>query len=172
MVTQMNHRTLNQNDLNKYESRLKTYKNLKGPLMPSLHDAQNTFGCIPIEVQKVISNNLDISIATINGVVTFYGNFSLTPKGKHNICICMGTACYVKGSKNILDTIEKELGIKEGETSSDGEFSITATRCIGACGLAPVFSVGEDIHGSVDVSESKRIIRTLKSRVRKDGSRL
>lgn len=133
-----------------------------GPLMPSLHDAQEIFGCIPLSIQKIISKELNESVAKINGVVTFYGNFSVTPKGEHQVNVCMGTACYVRGSKNIMETIENELGIKDTETTKDGKVTLSATRCIGACGLAPVFSVDGQIHGNADVNKTRKIIKDLK----------
>ena len=128
-------------------TKIKAHKQKPGPIMPSLHDAQEIFGCIPIEVQKIIGEELGVSVSKLNGIVTFYSRFSLLPKGKYIIGICLGTACYVKGSQQILDAAERELGIKAGETTKDGLFTLEATRCIGACGLAPVFVVGEDVYG-------------------------
>jgi NADH:ubiquinone oxidoreductase subunit E len=138
-------------------------KKLPGPLMPTLHDAQAIFGYIPLSIQKLISEELGESVAKINGVVTFYGNFSVTPKGEHTVSVCLGTACYVRGSKNIMETLENELGIKEKETTKDGKISLTATRCIGACGLAPVFSVDGAIHGNASVSKVRDIVKELKA---------
>ena len=112
-------------------------------------------------MQKVISNALDESISKINGIVTFYSRFSLEPKGKHIIGVCLGTACYVKGSKQILDTAEAELKIKAGETTKDGNFTLEATRCIGACGLAPVYTIGEEVHGIADGKHLMNEIREL-----------
>lgn len=132
-----------------------------GPLMPTLHDAQEIFGYIPLEIQKIISKELSISVAKINGVVTFYGNFSVEPKGKHEIHVCLGTACYVRGSKNIMETLENHFHIKDGETTKDGEITLCATRCIGACGLAPVFSVDGHIYGTANVAKTNEVIKTL-----------
>ena len=137
-------------------------KALPGPLMPTLHDAQNIFGHIPLRIQKIISKELNESIAKINGVVTFYGNFSITPKGRKTIGVCLGTACYVRGSQTILDTIEDELKIKEGQTTKDGEYTLQSTRCIGACGLAPVFSVGDQIVGNATISKTKETLKEMK----------
>ncbi len=134
-------------------------KNTKGPLMPTLHEAQKIFGCVPVEVQKVISKELGVSVAKINGVVTFYSQFSLEPKGKHIIGVCLGTACYVRGSQSIIDKVSQMIGIKPGETSKDGMFTLEATRCIGACGLAPVFTVGEDVYGNVSVSDTEKAVK-------------
>lgn len=122
-------------------------KKKPGPLMPTLHDAQRIFGCIPIEIQKVISKELNESVARINGVVTFYSHFSTEPKGKHVIAVCLGTACYVRGSQLVIDEFSKLLGIKPGQTTDDGEYTLEATRCIGACGLAPVFTVDGKVYG-------------------------
>ena len=138
------------------------HKDKNGPLMPTLHAAQRIFGCIPIEVQKIISKELDISVARINGVVTFYGHFSIEPKGKNIISVCLGTACYVKGSSAILDTLSHELKISVGETSDDGLFTLEGTRCIGACGLAPVFMVNGVVHGNATVQVVKEIIAKMK----------
>ncbi|HEY8390687.1 MAG TPA: NAD(P)H-dependent oxidoreductase subunit E [Clostridia bacterium] len=134
------------------------HKQKPGPLMPSLHDAQKIFGCIPIEVQKIISEELNESVAKINGVVTFYSNFSTEPKGKHVISVCLGTACYVKGANEILQAIEEVLKIKPGETSEDGMFTLETTRCIGACGLAPVFKIDEKVYGAANKDIAKKAI--------------
>lgn len=135
-------------------------KKSPGPLMPTLQEAQKIFGCIPIEVQKIIASELKLSVAKINGVVTFYSQFSLEPKGKNSISVCLGTACYVKGSQGILDAFEDELKIKNGETTKDGLYTLEATRCIGACGLAPVFSVNERIYGRANVQKAKSILKS------------
>jgi NADH:ubiquinone oxidoreductase subunit E len=147
-----------------FHLQLEKNKSLPGPLMPTLHDAQHIFGHIPISIQKIIAEELNISIAKINGVVTFYSNFSVTPKGKKILGVCLGTACYVRGSKNIMDTLEDELKIKAGETTKDGEVTLCATRCIGACGLAPVFSIDEHIYGNVNVQKTKQILKELREK--------
>ncbi len=133
-----------------------------GPLMPTLHAAQKIFGCIPLTIQKIISNELDVSIARINGVVTFYGHFSIVPKGENVISVCLGTACYVKGSQGILDAFSHELNVGVGETSKDGMFTIEATRCIGACGLAPVFTVNEEVYANGSVQLVKKVVQKYK----------
>lgn len=138
----------------------------KGPLMPTLHDAQEIFGAIPLEVQKIISQKLGISVAHINGVVTFYSRFSLTPKGKHVVGVCLGTACYVKNSQALLDTVIGELKLKPGQTSSDGQFTLEATRCIGACGLAPVYTIDSDVHG---LANSDKLIQELRRVIKESG---
>ena len=118
-------------------------------LKPVLHEAQEIFGCIPLEVQKFISKEMNVSVAEIYGVVTFYSRFSIEPVGDYLVGVCMGTACYVKGAQAILDRFSRELGIKSEETREDGMFTLTATRCIGACGLAPVITVNEDVYGKI-----------------------
>ena len=140
-------------------------KNLKepGPLMPTLHAAQKIFGCIPLPVQKIISNELDISIARINGVVTFYGHFSIEPKGDTVISVCLGTACYVKGAQGLLDAFSHDLNIGVGDTSKDGKYTLEATRCIGACGLAPVFTVNEEVYANGSVQLVKKVLKKLSS---------
>jgi NADH:ubiquinone oxidoreductase subunit E len=142
---------------------MEKHKQKSGPLMPTLHSAQRIFGCIPIEIQKIISKELDISVARINGVVTFYGHFSVVPKGKNIISVCLGTACYVKGSGGILDTVSHELKISVGETTDDGLFTLEGTRCIGACGLAPVFMINGEVYGNASVQMVKDIIAKYKT---------
>jgi len=134
-------------------------KKKPGPLMPTLHEAQRIFGCVPLPVQKIVSEGLKMSVAEINGVVTFYSNFTLEPMGKNIVSVCMGTACYVKGAQEILDEISKIIGVKPGETGEDGMFTLNATRCIGACGLAPLFTVGEDVYGSTTLALTKEQIK-------------
>ena len=149
--------------LNMLYAEMEKNKLQPGPLMPTLHAAQNIFGCIPLPIQKIISSELDVSIARINGVVTFYGHFSIEPKGKNVISICLGTACYVKGSQGILDAFSHDLHIGVGETSKDGLFTLEATRCIGACGLAPIFTVNDEIYANGSVQLVKKVIQKYKN---------
>lgn len=144
--------------LEKLAKVMETHLEQPGPLMPTLHDAQKIFGCVPVEIQKVISKKLDVSVAKINGVVTFYSQFSLEPKGKHIVGVCMGTACYVRGSQSILNAISSAIDLEVDKTSKDGKFTLEATRCIGACGLAPVFTVGEDVYGNVSSTQATSAI--------------
>jgi NADP-reducing hydrogenase subunit HndA len=137
-------------------------KNDKGALMPILQKAQEIYGYLPIEVQAIISDNTGIPLEKIYGVVTFYAQFSLYPKGEYTISVCLGTACYVKGSQALLDKIEDELGIKNGDVTKDGKFSISACRCVGACGLAPVIMVGDDVYGRLTPDEIPGIIAKYK----------
>lgn len=130
----------------------------RGALMPILQSAQRIYGYVPYEVQKMVAEELDISISEVYGVVTFYSQFSLYPKGEYQINVCLGTACYVKGAGLILERFEKELGIKAGQCTADGKFSIDATRCVGACGLAPVISVNEDVYGKMTEERVMEVI--------------
>ena len=125
------------------------YKGTEGALIPVLHEAQSIYGYLPYEVQKKISEGLDIPMAEIYGVVTFYTQFSIYPKGKFNVAVCLGTACYVKGSGDIIEKFKERLGIEVGQCTDDGKFSLEATRCIGACGLAPVLTVNDDVYGKI-----------------------
>ena len=126
------------------------HKGQDGALIPVLHEAQALYGYLPIEVQKMISDGLDVPMSEIYGVVTFYTQFTTNPKGKYNVAVCLGTACYVKGSGIIIEKIKEKLGIDVGECTPDGKFSIEATRCIGACGLAPVLTVNDDVYGRLE----------------------
>ncbi len=153
-------------DENKEEllKEIKSHLRLPGPLMPILHEAQRIFGCIPVEVQKLVSENTDISVAEINGVVTFYSSFTLHPKGEHIVGICLGTPCYVRGSQTILDAVKTDLGIDVGENTEDGFFSLEAIRCIGTCGMAPVMSIDEEVYGEIDVTKAKRLIKEARKK--------
>ncbi|WP_242848702.1 NADH-quinone oxidoreductase subunit NuoE [Neofamilia massiliensis] len=131
-------------------------------LIEILHLVQNTYGYIPEDMITLISKTLDIPPSRIYGVITFYSRFSLVPTGKYSISVCMGTACYVKGAGDILDEVKKELGINSGETTEDGLFSIVETRCIGACGLAPVVTVNGEVHGRLKKGDMTKIIDELR----------
>ena len=141
-----------------FDRKVEQYKNINGALMPILNEAQKIFGCIPLEVQIKISEGINVPLAEVYGVITFYSHFSLEPKGKYVIGLCMGTACYVKNAQRILEELEKETDSKSGKTSIDGKFTIEATRCIGACGLAPVLTVNKDVYGRVTVDQIAAII--------------
>ncbi len=141
---------------------IEAHKNEKGATIPVLHEAQEIYGYLPIEVQKMISEGLDVPLAEIYGIVTFYAQFSLNPKGVYPIGVCLGTACYVKGSGDILEKIKELLGIDVGECTADGKFSLDATRCIGACGLAPVLTIGDDVHGRLTVDQIEGILNQYK----------
>ena len=142
----------------KLQAVIEKYKGTDGALIPVLHEAQNIFGYLPIEVQKKISDGLDVPMTEIYGVVTFYTQFSIYPKGKYHIGVCLGTACYVKGSGDIIDRIKQRLGVEVGQCTDDGKFSLEATRCIGACGLAPVLTVNDDVYGRLTVDDVDDIL--------------
>ena len=129
-----------------------------GSVMQILQKAQEIYGYLPIEVQTMIAEKMDVPLEEIYGVSTFYSLFALTPKGKYNVSVCMGTACYVKGAADVLGKICEVLGIQPEECTQDGKFSITECRCIGACGLAPVMTVNDDVYGRVSVSEVEDIL--------------
>ena len=134
----------------------------KGELIRVLHKAQGIFGYLPQEVQKFVAKKMEVSTAKVFGVVSFYSFFTMEPKGEHNINICLGTACYVRGAEKILEAFSKELGIKIGETTPDGKFSLTGLRCIGACGLAPVITIGEKTYGRLTPDMVKGILAEYK----------
>ena len=125
------------------------YKGMKGALMPIMQEAQEIYGYLPYQVQKIISDETGIPIEKIYGVATFYAQFSMSPKGKYVVAMCLGTACYVKGAGAVLEEIEKVLGIEDGGCTPDGKFSLEVCRCVGACGLAPVMIVDGDVYGKM-----------------------
>ena len=137
-------------------------RDVPGALMPILQKAQEIYGYLPVEVQKMIANKLGISAEEVYGVSTFYSQFSLNPKGEIAIAVCLGTACYVKGSGDILDRICEVLNMKSGETSADGRYSIEATRCIGACGLAPVLTINNEVYGRLTKADVDGILAKYK----------
>ncbi len=137
---------------------IEAHKDDRGALMPVLQKAQDIYGYLPIEVQTMIAEGMDIPLEKVYGVVTFYAQFSLNPKGKYRISVCLGTACYVKGSGDLFNKFSEVLGIKGGEITPDGKFSLDACRCIGACGLAPVLTVNEDVYGNLTVDDVEGIL--------------
>lgn len=138
---------------------IEQYKGQDGATIPVLHKAQEIYGYLPIEVQEMIADGLNVPLAEVYGIVTFYAQFSLNPKGKYQIGVCLGTACYVKGSGDILEKCKSILGIDVGECTPDGLFSIDATRCIGACGLAPVMTINDDVYGRITADDVEDIIK-------------
>ncbi|MFO8000160.1 MAG: NAD(P)H-dependent oxidoreductase subunit E [Marinilabilia sp.] len=136
----------------------KKFDNEPGELINVLHGAQELFGYLPAEVQEIVADEMNVSVAHVYGVVTFYSFFSMLPKGKHPISICMGTACYVRGGEKILDEFKRLLDVKVGETTPDGKFSLSCLRCVGACGLAPVVTIGERVYGRVSPDEIRGIL--------------
>lgn len=137
---------------------IEAHKGEAGALMPVLHEAQHIYGYLPAEVQTAIAEGLGVPLAEVYGVATFYSQFSLSPKGKHRISVCLGTACYVKGSDKILEAIEKELRISCGECTPDKKFSIDSCRCVGACGLAPVMIIDGEVYGKLSAKDVAGIL--------------
>jgi len=135
------------------------FDNDPNELIAILHKAQEHFGFLPKDVQNAVAEVTGIPASKIYGVVTFYTYFTMEPRGKHPVSICMGTACYVKGAEKVLKEFEKKLNIKNGQTTSDGKFSMNTLRCIGACGLAPVVMIGDKVYGNVKPEEVKNIIK-------------
>ena len=129
-----------------------------GAVMPVLQEAQEIYGYLPIEVQTMVAEGLGVPLEEVYGVSTFYSQFALSPKGKYNISVCLGTACYVKGSGDILNKLSELLGIEAEECTADGKFSLTACRCIGACGLAPVLTVNDEVYGRLTVADVPGIL--------------
>ncbi|MHB9093378.1 MAG: NADH-quinone oxidoreductase subunit NuoE family protein [Eubacteriales bacterium] len=140
------------------------FKEQPGALIPVLHKAQQIYGYLPEEVQYHISQGMRVPLADVYGVVTFYALFTMKPRGAYNIAVCLGTACYVKGAGELVTKIGNELGVKIGEISEDRKFSIESTRCIGACGLAPVLTVNEEVHGRLNGDQLGELLRKYKSR--------
>ena len=134
------------------------YKEQEGALMPILHRAQEIYGYLPLDVQNYIAEELGIPLTDIYGVATFYSQFTLKPKGKYTIGICMGTACYVKGAQKVLDKLQEVLNIGVGDTTDDGKFTLDATRCLGACGLAPVMMINDQVYGRLSPDDIECII--------------
>ncbi|MDR2888179.1 MAG: NAD(P)H-dependent oxidoreductase subunit E [Bacteroidales bacterium] len=135
------------------------FNNNPQELINVLHGCQTHFGYLPAEIQELIASNLNIPVAKVFGVVKFYSFFTMTPKGRHPISICMGTACYVRGAEKIIDEFKKELGIQVGGATPDNKFSLSSLRCVGACGLAPVVLVGEKTYGRVAPDDVKKILK-------------
>lgn len=143
---------------------LEQYTTAKDNLVPILNDVQVKYGYIPQIAQSEISEYLNIPMAEIYGVITFYSRFTLKPKGKYAISVCLGTACFVKGSEKLKNRLKERLGIKEGETTKDGKFSIDSTRCLGACGIAPVFTVNGEVYGRATVKKLDEVLDELMSK--------
>ena len=136
------------------------YNNDAGELINILHETQNALGYLPKEIQSVVAKCLNIPSSRVNGVVTFYAFFTEKPKGKHPVSVCLGTACYVRGAEKVLDEVKKVLDIEVGETTPDGVFSLDCLRCVGACGLAPVLTIGGKVYGNVDPKNVRKILES------------
>lgn len=149
---------LKEKDIQKIREICNSFNNAPGELINVLHKTQEYFGYLPAEVQEVIAEGLNVPVAKVYGVVTFYSFFTMKPKGQFPISLCTGTACYVRGAEKVLDELKKVLNINVGETTPDGKFSLSCLRCVGACGLAPVLMIGEKTFGRVSPEEVKKII--------------
>jgi len=142
----------------KLDSIIEKHKGKAGGLIPVLEEAQVCLEYLPLSVQKKIAAGLNLPLSRVYGVVTFYSFFTMTPRGKHTVRVCLGTACYVRGGKALTETLEKQFGIKEGETTADRMFTLESVRCLGACGLGPVIVIDEDVHGRVKPGKVKEIL--------------
>lgn len=145
--------------MEKLEQIILEHKDQQGSLIPILHETQELFGYIPEEAQKKISEVLNVPMAEIFGVATFYSRFTLSPRGQNTISVCLGTACYVKNSKGVLERLSEELKIAAGDTTADGKFTLEPTRCLGCCGLAPVMTINEDVYGKLVPDDIPEILK-------------
>jgi len=150
---------LRKEDVDKINEICDSFGNEPSELINVLHKTQEHFGYLPAEIQEAIASKLNIPTAQVYGVVTFYSFFTMTPKGRHPISICMGTACYVRGAEKVLDEFKKELSLQVGQTTPDGKFSLSSLRCVGACGLAPVVLIGEKTYGRVAPDDVQDILK-------------
>ena len=150
---------LKQSQVDKIKDICNSFGNKPGELINVLHKTQGEFGYLPAEIQEVVADYLNMSVAKVYGVVTFYSFFTMLPKGKHPISICTGTACYVRGAEKVLEEFKKSLSIQVGETTPDGKFSLSCLRCVGACGLAPVAMIGAKVYGRVAPENVKDILK-------------
>lgn len=141
---------------------IEEYKDMEGALIMVLHKAQEIFGYLPEDVQKYVAKGLNLPMSEVYGVTTFYSYFSLKPRGKYRIAVCLGTACYVRGAADLVAEIEKELNIKVNDTTPDGLFTLEVSRCIGACGLAPVMTINEDVYGRLTPDKVAGILAKYK----------
>ncbi len=141
---------------------IEEYRGVKGAMMPVLQKAQEIYGYLPVEVQKIIAEKMEVPLEEVYGVASFYSQFALNPKGEIAIAVCLGTACYVKGSQDLVDRITEILGLPAGSTSPDGKYSLEATRCIGACGLAPVLTINNEVYGRLVKSDIDGILAKYK----------
>jgi len=154
----MNTTALHEPQIQTMKDICQSFGNRSGELINILHKTQEAFGYLPVEVQQVIAKELNIPVAKVYGVVTFYSFFTMKPKGLHPISVCMGTACYVRGAEKIVDALKEELDIDVGGVTNDGKFSLNCLRCVGACGLAPVMMIGDKVYGRIEPKEVKGIL--------------
>ena len=159
----MKHMAENRDKYLQLDEVIQQNKGKQGAVMITLQAAQNIFGCVPLDVQEIIADGLGVTLSEVYGVATFYSQFSLEPKGQYVCGVCLGTACYVKGSQKVLDKLVEELQIDVGRTTADGKFTIQATRCLGACGLAPVMMINDEVYGRLTPDEIPGILATYKA---------
>ncbi len=160
MAVALNQREQNFADkLKQIEKMLEKYKGQKGVLLQALQEAQSIMGYLPVEVQKMVSKTLNITLSEVYSTITFYSFFSLKPRGKYQIRVCLGTACYVKGADKILDRLKTELGVDVGETTNDAKFTLEGCRCIGACGLAPAIVINDQVYGRLTPDKIPGILK-------------
>jgi NADH-quinone oxidoreductase E subunit len=148
----------NKDKYEKLQEAIIRHKGERGAVMPVLQEAMTIFGYVPQDVQEIIADGLGVTLSEVYGVATFYSQFSLEPKGEYVIGVCLGTACYVKGSQKIIDRLQQELKVDVGRTTKDGKFTLNATRCLGACGLAPVMMINEEVYGRLTPDEVPAIL--------------
>ena len=153
-----------QEKLNRLDAAIQANKGQKGAVMVTLQEAQDIFGYVPKDIQIRIAEGLGVTLSEVYGVATFYSQFSLTPKGEHQISVCLGTACYVKGADKVLAELEKQLGIKSGECTEDGLFSLDSCRCVGACGLAPVMMVDDEVYGKMTPDKVDAVLESYRKK--------
>ncbi|MGI6684543.1 MAG: NAD(P)H-dependent oxidoreductase subunit E [Bacillota bacterium] len=149
-------------DTEQLDALLKPYQGQSSALIEVLHQVQDLIGYLPRGVQLKIADTLGVSLSEVYSVVSFYSRFTTKPQGKHKVCMCKGTACYVKGSPEILDRFEKELGIESGDTTNDGKYSLEVVRCLGACGLGPVMTVDGNVHGLLKPDKAISVLKKYK----------
>lgn len=153
-----------QEKFNELKAVIDQQKGKKGPLMPIMQKAQELFGYLPKDVQIFIANELKISVSEVYGVATFYSQFALEPQGEFIVSVCLGTACYVKGAQKLLDKLKQELKLEPGKTTTDGKFTLSPARCIGACGLAPVMMINDDVYGRLVPEDIPKILKKYREK--------
>jgi NADH-quinone oxidoreductase E subunit len=151
---------ISKKDLTVFDRIITTYQGQRGSLIPVLQEIQDYYGYLPVEVQEIVAHGLGIPASEVYGVVTFYNFFTMVPRGRHTIKVCMGTACYVRGGKKILDRLERDLGVAVGGTTEDLRFSLDVVRCLGACGLAPTMMVDNDVHQRLKPSKLDTVLES------------
>jgi NADH-quinone oxidoreductase E subunit len=161
-TTMSKRKRISKKDLTHFDRIITTYKGQRGSLIPVLQEIQDYYGYLPVEVQEIIAQGLGIPASEVYGVVTFYNFFTMVPRGRHTIKVCMGTACYVRGGKKILDRLERDLRVPVGGTTEDLRFSLDVVRCLGACGLAPTMMVDDDVHQRLKPAKLDNVLESYK----------